>query len=73
LAEASQGLLGGVLAEEVRQPQMQHRLCKTRRVAGSRTGLVVWDLDGTLIPADLRWLRRAVARTYELSEGAVVF
>jgi hypothetical protein len=24
-------------------------------------GLVVWDVDGTLIPADLRWLRRAVA------------
>jgi phosphoglycolate phosphatase len=35
--------------------------------------LVVWDVDGTLIPADLRWLRRAVARTYGLEEGAVVF
>ncbi|GAB2710517.1 hypothetical protein [Nocardia thraciensis] len=37
------------------------------------TGLVVWDVDGTLIPADLRWLRRAVASTYGLEEGAVVF
>jgi phosphoglycolate phosphatase len=36
-------------------------------------GLIVWDVDGTLIPADLRWLRRAVARTYDLQEGSVVF
>jgi phosphoglycolate phosphatase len=36
-------------------------------------GLVVWDVDGTLIPADLRWLRRAVARVYRLDEGSVVF
>src|SRR5712691_10115387 len=36
-------------------------------------GLVVWDVDGTLIPADLRWLRRAIARTYHLQEGSVVF
>ncbi|MRH90765.1 HAD hydrolase-like protein [Nocardia sp. SYP-A9097] len=36
-------------------------------------GLVVWDVDGTLIPADLRWLRRAVARTYGISEAEVVF
>jgi phosphoglycolate phosphatase len=36
-------------------------------------GLVVWDVDGTLIPADLRWLRRAVARTYDLTEDTVVF
>ncbi len=36
-------------------------------------GLVVWDVDGTLIPADLRWLRRAVARTYQIQEDAVVF
>ncbi|WP_238846120.1 hypothetical protein [Nocardia terpenica] len=36
-------------------------------------GLVVWDVDGTLIPADLRWLRRAVARTYAIQEGEVVF
>jgi phosphoglycolate phosphatase-like HAD superfamily hydrolase len=36
-------------------------------------GLVVWDVDGTLIRADLRWLRRAVARTYQLAEDSVVF
>ena len=36
-------------------------------------GLVVWDVDGTLIPADLRWLRRAIARTYRIGEAAVVF
>jgi phosphoglycolate phosphatase-like HAD superfamily hydrolase len=36
-------------------------------------GLVVWDVDGTLIPADLRWLRRAIARTYHLDEPDVVF
>ncbi|BCY11064.1 HAD family hydrolase [Actinoplanes sp. L3-i22] len=36
-------------------------------------GLVVWDVDGTLIPADLRWLRRAIARTYGLAEDAVRF
>ncbi|WP_433567306.1 HAD family hydrolase [Nocardia sp. CA-151230] len=36
-------------------------------------GLIVWDVDGTLIPADLRWLRRAVARTYAITEEAVVF
>ncbi len=36
-------------------------------------GLVVWDVDGTLIPADLRWLRRAVARTYDIDESAVTF
>lgn len=36
-------------------------------------GLVVWDVDGTLIPADLRWLRRAVARTYQLDEPSVIF
>jgi len=34
---------------------------------------LVWDVDGTLIPADLRWLRRAVARTYQIQEDAVVF
>ena len=37
------------------------------------SGLVVWDVDGTLIPADLRWLRRAVARTYDLEEQDVIF
>ena|SRR5579859_3974379 len=42
------------------------------RITGP-AGLVVWDVDGTLIPADLRWLRRAVARTYELAEDAVAF
>ena len=36
-------------------------------------GLVVWDVDGTLIPADLRWLRRAVARAYQLAEDTVTF
>ena len=35
--------------------------------------VVVWDVDGTLIPADLRWLRRAIARTYAIEEGDVVF
>ncbi len=37
------------------------------------SGLVIWDIDGTLIPADIRWLRRAVARTYRLDESDVVF
>lgn len=36
-------------------------------------GVVVWDVDGTLIPADLRWLRRAIARTYGIAESAVTF
>ncbi|MGY0497451.1 HAD family hydrolase [Nocardia sp. FBN12] len=39
----------------------------------TQAGLIVWDVDGTLIPADLRWLRRAVARTYDVEESAVVF
>ncbi|MEV6494124.1 haloacid dehalogenase-like hydrolase [Actinoplanes sp. NPDC051633] len=30
-------------------------------------------MDGTLIPADLRWLRRAIAKTYDLEQGAVTF
>lgn len=34
---------------------------------------MVWDVDGTLIPADLRWLRRSIARTYRLAESAVIF
>lgn len=42
-------------------------------MGGDSAGLVVWDVDGTLIPADLRWLRRAIARTYGLHESAVVF
>jgi phosphoglycolate phosphatase len=37
------------------------------------SGVVVWDVDGTLIPADLRWLRRAISRTYELPETDVTF
>ncbi|WP_430789135.1 HAD family hydrolase [Actinoplanes sp. G11-F43] len=36
-------------------------------------GLVIWDIDGTLIPADLRWLRRAIARTYGIAETDVSF
>ncbi|WP_067713079.1 HAD family hydrolase [Nocardia yamanashiensis] len=36
-------------------------------------GLIIWDIDGTLIPADLRWLRRAIARTYSLAEAAITF
>ncbi|WP_083885606.1 HAD family hydrolase [Nocardia thailandica] len=42
-------------------------------MAETRAGLIIWDVDGTLIPADLRWLRRAVARTYGIEESAVVF
>ncbi|MGW0329019.1 HAD family hydrolase [Nocardia sp. NPDC003183] len=42
-------------------------------MAKTQAGLIVWDVDGTLIPADLRWLRRAVARTYGIEESAVVF
>lgn len=34
---------------------------------------MVWDVDGTLIPADLRWLRRSIARTYGIDEAAVTF
>ncbi|GAB1688758.1 HAD family hydrolase [Krasilnikovia sp. M28-CT-15] len=37
------------------------------------SGLVVWDVDGTLIPADLRWLRRSIAQTFGLAEAAIVF
>ncbi|MFC4144799.1 HAD family hydrolase [Micromonospora mangrovi] len=39
----------------------------------SSAGLVVWDVDGTLIPADLRWLTRAIARAYGISQSEVVF
>lgn len=42
-------------------------------MAETRAGLIIWDVDGTLIPADLRWLRRAVSRTYDIEESAVVF
>ncbi|MEU8606420.1 haloacid dehalogenase-like hydrolase [Actinoplanes sp. NPDC048791] len=41
-------------------------------VAGD-AGLVIWDVDGTLIPADLRWLRRAISRAFGITESAVVF
>ncbi|GGN38227.1 hydrolase [Actinoplanes campanulatus] len=43
------------------------------RVKVLEPGLVIWDIDGTLIPADLRWLRRAIARTYGLGETDVTF
>ncbi|MBO3744015.1 HAD family hydrolase [Actinoplanes sp. NEAU-H7] len=36
-------------------------------------GVVVWDVDGTMIPADLRWLRRAIAATYGIAESDVTF
>ena len=45
----------------------------SRQMSSAPAGLVVWDVDGTLIPADLRWLRGAVARTYQIEEEAVVF
>ena len=48
-------------------------LCDDVAVDVEPVGLVVWDVDGTLIPADLRWLRRSIARTYSIKETAVVF
>ena len=42
-------------------------------MSAAYAGLVVWDVDGTLIPADLRWLRRAIARTYGLEDESIVF
>jgi phosphoglycolate phosphatase-like HAD superfamily hydrolase len=42
-------------------------------VEAGNTGLVIWDVDGTLIPADLRWLRRAISRAYGVAESEVVF
>ncbi len=42
-------------------------------MSAAYAGLVVWDVDGTLIPADLRWLRRAIARTYGLGDESIVF
>jgi phosphoglycolate phosphatase len=39
----------------------------------SSAGLVIWDVDGTLIPADLRWLTRAIARAYGIAQSEVVF
>ena len=43
------------------------------RMQSGRAGLIVWDVDGTLIPADLRWLRRSISRTYQLPENDIVF
>ncbi|MCI4066056.1 haloacid dehalogenase-like hydrolase [Micromonospora sp. R77] len=39
----------------------------------SSAGLVIWDIDGTLIPADLRWLKRAIARAYGIAHSDVAF
>ena len=52
---------------------MTRTACHNPHVTSVGVGLVVWDVDGTLIPADLRWLRRAVAGTFQLAEPAVVF
>src|SRR3954466_9341689 len=48
-------------------------LCDDYPVEHRDAGLVIWDVDGTLIPADLRWLRRSIARTYGIDEAAVTF
>lgn len=48
-------------------------MCEHAPMNAGSAGLVIWDIDGTLIPADLRWLRRAVARTYEIAEADVIF
>jgi phosphoglycolate phosphatase len=48
-------------------------LCDDEPMEHRDAGLVVWDVDGTLIPADLRWLRRSIARTYGIDEAAVIF
>lgn len=47
--------------------------CDDGRMEAGIAGLVVWDVDGTLIPADLRWLRRAISRAYGIAEMDVVF
>ncbi len=52
---------------------VHHQLKESVNMVEAQAGLIVWDVDGTLIPADLRWLRRAVARTYDIEESAVVF
>ena len=39
-------------------------------MTAARPGIVVWDIDRTLIPADLRWLRRAIARTNEVAQAS---
>lgn len=48
-------------------------LCDDVSVDQRDAGVVVWDVDGTLIPADLRWLRRSIAQTYGIGESSVVF
>ncbi|WP_240670716.1 HAD family hydrolase [Actinoplanes solisilvae] len=48
-------------------------LCDDVLVDQRDAGVVVWDVDGTLIPADLRWLRRSIAQTYGIGEPSVVF
>lgn len=48
-------------------------LCDDGLVVHRDAGVVVWDVDGTLIPADLRWLRRAIAGTYGIADSAVTF
>jgi phosphoglycolate phosphatase len=48
-------------------------MCDDESMSGGDAGLVIWDVDGTLIPADLRWLTRAIARTYGITESDVVF
>src|SRR4051794_23346843 len=53
--------------------RLRRLLCDDDVVDRRGAGVVVWDVDGTLIPADLRWLRRAIARTYGIEEAAVTF
>ena len=48
-------------------------MCDDGPMTAGDAGLVIWDVDGTLIPADLRWLRRAISRAYGITESAVVF
>ncbi|MEU7925132.1 HAD family hydrolase [Micromonospora sp. NPDC049107] len=49
------------------------RACDDGSMNHGGTGLVIWDVDGTLIPADLRWLTRAISRAYGMAESEVVF
>ena len=53
--------------------QLSYLVCDDHVVGHRDAGVVVWDVDGTLIPADLRWLRRSIAQTYRLAESAVTF
>lgn len=48
-------------------------VCDHGHMMAGDAGLVIWDIDGTLIPADLRWLRRAISRAYGITESAVIF